>query len=374
MARHLWIAAVLALGLAGSAVAQDLPKPEGAIRIATFNAALSRQGAGVLIDHIAKRDRQVRSVAEIVLRVRPDILLINEIDRDPDGLALDGFRALLAQGVRRLPGLDYLHAHLPQTNTGVPSGLDLDGDGRVAGPEDAWGFGRFPGQYGMAILSRFPFAGPMRSYRLFRWADLPGADRPTMSDGTPFHPDPVWEALRLSSKTHLIAPLQMPDGRTLSLIASHPTPPVFDGPEDRNGRRNADELRLVVGMIDNAPWLIDDMGKQGGVAEGQSFVVLGDLNADPADGEARRRGIADLLEHPQVQDPTPESDGGAEMAESQGGANRTHRTPAAQDTADWRDRPGPGNLRVDYMLPSADLLVLGSGVFWPAATDKLSRL
>ena len=32
-------------------------------------------------------------------------------------------------------------------------------------------------------------------------------------------------------------------------------------------------------------------------------------------------------------------------------------------------KPGPGNLRVDYVLPSATLAVSGAGVFWPAPGD-----
>ena len=58
----------------------------------------------------------------------------------------------------------------------------------------------------------------------------------------------------------------------------------------------------------------------------------------------------------------------------QGGANADHTGDPALDTADWRDEPGPGNLRVDYVLPSRDLIVTGSGVFWPAPDDPAFRL
>jgi len=33
-----------------------------------------------------------------------------------------------------------------------------------------------------------------------------------------------------------------------------------------------------------------------------------------------------------------------------------------------------GGLRVDYVLPSADMQVVGSGVFWPVPDDPLYRL
>lgn len=35
---------------------------------------------------------------------------------------------------------------------------------------------------------------------------------------------------------------------------------------------------------------------------------------------------------------------------------------------------GPGNLRVDYVLPSIDLDVVGSGVYWPTTDDPHAYL
>jgi hypothetical protein len=168
-------------------------------------------------------------------------------------------------------------------------------------------------------------------------------------------------------------PVTLPDNRVLHVLASHPTPPIFDGPEDFNGRRNGDEIRLTLALIDGAPWLRDDRGQGGGLGERDLFVVTGDLNADPFDGEAGGKAIGELLAHPRLQDPKPASAGGVEAALS-GGANAAHRGPAAQDTADWRDDPGPGNLRVDYVLPSIGLTITGSGVFWPEIADPLARL
>ena len=46
------------------------------------------------------------AAAEIILRVRPDILLINEIDHDPEGKAVDLFAMLLEAGVPGVEGLD----------------------------------------------------------------------------------------------------------------------------------------------------------------------------------------------------------------------------------------------------------------------------
>ncbi|HUF56576.1 MAG TPA: endonuclease/exonuclease/phosphatase family protein, partial [Thermohalobaculum sp.] len=267
-----------------------------------------------------------------------------------------------------LEGLDYPHRFHAPVNTGVPSGHDLDGDGRQAGPDDAFGWGRFPGQYGMALLSRLPVdRAAARSFRLFRWAALPGADRPATADG-PHHDDAVWDALRLSSKSHWDVPVALPDGGRLHVLALHPTPPVFDGPEDLNGRRNADEIRLLIGLIDGAGWLEDDAGRRGGLPAEARFVVMGDLNADPHRGEARRAPLEALLAHPRVQDPHPASAGAVAGPRAAAGPR------ADEVTADFGTDPGPGRLRVDYVLPSAGLEVTGAGVFWPPPGDPLARL
>ena len=140
--------------------------------------------------------------------------------------------------------------------------------------------------------------------------------------------------------------------------------PVFDGPEDRNGLRNHDEIAFFNRYLSGVP-LRDDDGREAAF-EGGPFVLMGTLNADPIDGAARREALLELLAHPEVQDPRPTSKGAVAAALAQGGANVTHLGPAAADTADWRDEDGPGNMRVDYVLPSAGLEVQDAGVFWPA--------
>ncbi|MEM7496788.1 MAG: endonuclease/exonuclease/phosphatase family protein [Pseudomonadota bacterium] len=345
------------------------------MRIAQFNASLYREGPGVLLADIRKGDAQVEAVAAIIRTVRPDILLLNEFDRDAEGRALDAFAALLARdgdapagGGLETAGIAYTHRFHAPVNTGIPSHRDLDGDGETTGPGDAWGWGAFPGQYGMAVLSRHPIdRAAVRTWQHLRWHALPGALRPVLPDGRWFHDEETWHLLRLSSKSHWAVPIEAPGGR-LTLLAAHPTPPVFDGPEDRNGRRNDDEIRLLhaIATEPEASWLMDDAGRAGGLATGTPFVIAGDLNADPVDGAARRDALRTLLADPALQDPRPSSDGASEAASRQGDGNARQSGSPAFDTADWRDSPGPGNLRVDYVLPSAGLEIVGSGVFWPA--------
>ena len=296
----------------------------------------------------------------MIRRVRPDLLLVNEFDHDPAGASVRRFaRHYLESGdASGAPPLRLPHRFTAAVNTGVPSGADLDHDGRAdAGGGDALGFGAFPGQYGMAVYSRFPLdARRTRTFRQFRWASLPGAAWPP-----DWYEPEVRARLPLSSKSHWDVAARLPDGRTLHLLASHPTPPVFDGPEDRNGRRNHDEIRFWAEYLRPAgtAWIVDDQGRRGGLADGEAFVVLGDLNADPLDGGSYEGAVRQLLEHPRIDaSVVPTSAGGASAAARQRGANEQQRGDPRTDTADFADVPGTGaggNLRADYVLPSRDL-------------------
>ncbi len=343
------------------------PVPAPTIRVATFNASLY-DDAGGLVGRLATGDAQARAVAAVIQRVRPDLLLLNEFDYDADGRAAAQFvRDYLGVSQDGLPPVDYAHRYFAPVNTGVPSGLDLDGDGRTDGPGDAWGFGRHPGQYGMLVLSGFPIdTARVRSFQQFRWADMPGALVPQAPDAaSPFYPESIWRQLRLSSKSHWDVPVETPFG-TLHLLAHHPTPPVFDGPEDRNGRRNHDEIRLWADYIDPARggYLVDDAGGRGGLGADAMFVIAGDHNADPVDGDSAPGAIAQLLAHPRVDaSVVPASETGALAATAAGGVNASHRGDPRHDTGVFGARAG--NLRLDYVLPARGITVQAAGVHWP---------
>jgi hypothetical protein len=374
-----------ALAVAGlpATAADPGPDPRHAreqVRFATFNASLNRSAEGELAaDLSTPDDEQARNVAETIQRVDPDVVLINEFDFDP--AAVDLFRDnYLEVGQRGADPVEYPHAFIAPSNTGVASGHDLDNDGRVGGGNDAYGFGLFPGQFGMVVYSKHPIdTDAVRTFRTFRWADMPGALLPD-DPGTPEPADWYSEAeladVRLSSKSHWDVPILVGD-RTVHFLTSHPTPPVFDGPEDRNGLRNHDEIRFWADYVSGGPaaaYIHDDEGGRGGLRPGSEFVIAGDQNADPHDGDSVDAAADQLLQHPLVNPMNPPaSEGGPEAAELQGGANDSHQGDPALDTADFADT-APGNLRVDYVLPARRMRVTGSGVFWPTTDDPLFRL
>jgi hypothetical protein len=351
------------------------------VRFATFNASLNRFTEGELVEDLSTADDpQAAAVAEIIQRVRPDVLLVNEFDYDANHEALQLFqRNYLSVPHNGARAIRYPYRYTAPSNTGVPSGFDLDNDGSVGGPNDAFGFGFFPGQFGMAVYSKYPIdSDGVRTFQLFEWEDMPGAllpDNPDTPEPADFYSPEELDVFRLSSKSHWDLPILV-GKRAVHFLVSHPTPPVFDGPEDRNGRRNHDEIRFWADYVrpgQASRYIYDDAGERGGLQPGARFVIAGDMNADPFDGDSTAGAAQQLLDHPRVNTKqTPASKGAIEASLRQQDVNLTHRGGARFDTADFAEPPG--NLRVDYVLPSKQLRISDSAVFWPVRSNPLSRL
>lgn len=381
-------------------------EPDG-VRVMTFN--LEDVRTADLLDPTQPR---LRRMAEIIQRIRPNILLLNEIAYDQPGGPDVPENAQPGQNGRRFvenflskpqgPGLEPMDFSVFQrpSNTGRASGFDLNRDGRTVtsfppptaslsdgspGPQtadgraygnDCWGFGTFPGQYGMALLvdPRLEIVeADSRTFRLLPWRYLPehlmpqapatgpqaepeveaaveqAEDAPDDDQAPP--PDNGWyegeagELFRLASKSFWDVPVRLPNGEVLHVLCSHPTPPAFDGPEGRNKRRNHDEIRLIADYIDGAAYLVDDESRAGGLGPRDAFVVLGDLNADPDEGSSMYNPIQRLLlDSPRVLNyPAPTSPRHIDGLDT-------------DDTAMFR-------LRVDYVLPSSRLQVLRAGLW-----------
>ena len=388
----LGLATALALALLPSVATAQSAKsgPAHDVRFATFNASLNRNFDGQLMaDLSAPGNAQADAVAEIIQHTRPDVLLINEFDFDAGNVSLDAFQEnYLSLPHGSAAAIEYPYRYAAPSNTGIHSGFDLNNDGiidEVAAPfnfdyaNDAQGFGWFPGQFGMAVYSMYPIDyDSIRTFQLFLWKDMPGALLPEDPPGTPWYSADELDVLRLSSKSHWDVPIEIGDG-TVHFLVSHPTPPVFDGPEDRNGTRNHDEIRFWADYIQPGSngYIYDDNGNFGGLGANELFVIAGDQNSDPNDGDSIPGSAQLLLDHPKVNTKlTPSSLGGPEQAVLQDDNNDDHLSDPAFDTADFSESAfgGPGNLRADYVLPRKNMKIVDSGVFWPETSDPLFSL
>lgn len=322
------------------------PAASDTLRLAFLHSELSRDGPGLLLRDILTGDNlQVTALRRVIRAVDPDVLVLAGVDWDLQGHTLDA----LADAIGPYP-----HLFSARPNRGLQSGVDLDGDGDTGGIGDAFGHAEFAGKEGMAILSRLPFdLGGFRDFTEMQWGDLPSA----MAD------DREGASMRFSTTVHWSLPVSLPDGGTLALLTWHATPPVFDGPGDRNGRRNHDETAFWLHYLDGVFGTVPDR-----------FVLMGAANLDPVDGDGRPDALLNLLSHEHVRDLKPASEGAVKADIRDAGVNLTHKGDASLDTVDWPDTPGrPGNLRVDYVLPSANLDIMDSGVFWPDADTSLGR-
>ena len=355
-------------------IAQDI-----SLKIATFNVSMealnyveAKRGEPVnvstktLATALASQHQQIKNIAEIIQRVNPDIILLNEFDYlDDNNHALKNFITnYLNKSQQGQKAINFPYFYQGPVNTGVNSGLDLDGNGEKGKlPSDGYGYGHFPGHFGMALLSKYPIDfDNIRSFQHFKWHDMPNALAPMDPETKkPWYSKDVWQALRLSSKSHWDVPVKV-NGNTINILASHPTPPVFDGPEDRNGKRNHDEVRFWHDYITPklAGYIYDDKGNKGGLKAEHAFVMLGDFNATTVDGNAMKAGIASLLNNDKIQDVMPQSQAGK--------LHKPDNVNAKHHTSNW-------GMRVDYVLPSTyGFTVNDSGIFWPLQSDESYRL
>ncbi len=375
------LAILIPLILAGRTLTQQAD-----IRVATFNIADVRSS------DLARDDQpRLLEIAEIIQRLRPNVILLNEIAYDHPGVdgipdeAEPGQNAIrfveqyLSQSLLEGTSPIRYKAYMWETNTGLHSGFDLNNDGEISntyeqpGPSDAfgkpspqtpmgraygndaWGFGTFPGQYGMALLvdERLEvLTDDVRTFRLLPWNYMSAPFTPTDPETKePWYNEEEWKSFRLSSKSHWDVPVRLPSGAVVHFLCSHPTPPAFDGPEQRNKRRNYDEIRFWGDYLSQRGYIVDDLANEGGLERGEHFVIMGDLNADPVDPGWEENPMRDeLLSHPRLgPDPKPTSDIAIE------GLDPT-------DTATW-------GKRVDYVLPSRTLRVVRTGIWRPEAQD-----
>lgn len=349
-------------------------------KVATYNISHYRATAGALITDLATVNAtQSQNIARVIQRNNADVLLLNEFDYDAKGEALKRFQEnYLEVGQSGEAPVYYPYAFIASSNTGIASGFDLDNNGAVVTTpgatgygEDALGFGTFPGQYAFVVLSKHPIdIANIRTFQKFLWKDMPGAllpDDPDIAGTGDWYSPAELNVYRLSSKNHADVPVLV-NGTPVHILASHPTPPVFDAPGaglpwkagvDHNGRRNSDEIRFWSDYVTPASsaYIYDDTETSaapgGGLAPNSRFVLVGDQNADQDEGDSTPPAILSVINNVLFN--------GAFLPG--GGAG-----PQPDDTAGFS-----GGVRVDYALPS----IFGfdaptGGVFWPGAGDPMS--
>ena len=343
--------------LLAAAVSLAEPDVRVPMRVATFN-----------VQNLTAHDdeHKLDTLARLIRCINADAILINEVDTPPDNLTA-AIQPLLDRINEPLKPDRRYTATVRPSNTGVPSGHDLDANGILAlepgtrdYAADCLGYGEYPGQYGMALLVRAPFKADeanVRTFAEFLWKDMPGANLPTTEQGEPFYTDAELETLRLPSKTMMDVPVITPNGARVHMICAHPTPPVFDGPEDRNGKRNHDEIRLIADYLAGEDYIADDSGDPTPFPPDASFVILGDMNADPDEGDSFNNPIKMLLTHDRVrQVPAP----------------RCENPSRLQGELEYDDTATFG-LRVDYALPSDDLFWTSGRIFEKSPTPWSSQ-
>lgn len=269
---------------------------------------------------LLKQDAALVAAADALSDADADIIVLTRFDYDGSGTTLRAFADLVDGG--------HIHVQALRSNAGIPTPYDMDGDGRLGEAEDAQAFGRFPGQEALAVLSRLPLdLDGLQSFNDVLWRDFPGT---LMTDA-----DTGRDDQRLSSGGHWVVPVFLSSdagSASVSLLVGHAGPPVFDGPEDRNGRRNRDELRLWEAIIAD----LDG-----------PFVFMANTNLDPDRGDGYRDAMAAFLALDRLTDRLPR-----------------------QITAHWQ-KPGP--MRVSYILPSSEFGIRAARV-WPVRGDEQHSL
>ncbi|MGL4734943.1 MAG: endonuclease/exonuclease/phosphatase family protein [Enterovibrio sp.] len=415
-------AAAVAISLALLTGCDSQSEQEGSlapmnVRFATFNLSFDRIAAGVLSAELAmtrakqdtliarlnagqlkneekstaQRVQQIRNVAEIIQRNRPDVFVLNEFDNDGSGnnsndLAAFNTNYLAHAQSDDVKGISYPVRQTFATNTGLMSNFDLNLDGKIEGPDDAWGFGNYHGQYAFAVMSRFPIeSDKIRTFQKFKWKDMPGESNPIIDDcenssapipanricGEEWYDDDAWQALPLSSKNHVDLPIRItaPSGQptTVHFLLSHPTPPIYGNAARHNVKRNRAEVAFWNDYISGENYMVDDKGVYGGLASNAKFVIAGDLNADPITGDGDLSAINDLYNssfvNPLVSNGylIPTSEGGPECLADPTLCKRNNIRPFPERIT------SSSGLQLDHVIPSANLNTTASGVFWPAS-------
>ena len=335
----------------------EVPVLEGprtnSLRVATYNAALSRDSAGALFEELsAPGTEDATEVARIIQTVRPDILVLTGIDADAGEDLAKAFNTnYLAVGGEERTGITYPYFYTHQTNAGVESGADLDRDGTIGGPGDALGYGEFPDQSSMVVYSKYPIdTDQIRDFSSLPWKSMP--DNSIPEDFTELERN----ILPMSSVAHWDIPIDV-EGETLHVLASA----AADVTATPHGQaRNNDQIRFWQDYLESdTEYILDHRGNRGPLEEDAAFVIAGSLKADPeGHGPAEPEAIAELLDSEAIVDPQQQR---TLPPNALGRGILPNNLDSEYHTAPDPDNGGE-TYRADYVLPDATLSVTNSGI------------
>lgn len=332
-------------------------KDERDIRVATLHAGLRAESSAVLLEELqGGMHPAARVLAETVQANAPDVLVLTGISYDENQEIAETLnRQYLARGQNGQTGMQYSYTYTAPTNSGIDSGADLDGDGRVGGPADAIGYGNHPGERGMAVFSTRPVVeDEVRTFQEFLWEDMP---ENSIREGQFSKLEK--SVLRLPSTTMWDIPIEVPgEAEHVHVVATDlNSSPRSARPDDA---RNEDQRQMVADFVSGSAWyLYDDDGVRGGLGAEDPFVIAGsladeqELMTSPAEKVPE---LSTLLESEVLQDPAPE-------------AVTDEPLPERDEAADPQATQGLSNgdaVRSSYLLPATAIEVVGTGVFWPA--------
>ncbi|GAA5193041.1 endonuclease/exonuclease/phosphatase family protein [Ferrimonas gelatinilytica] len=400
--------ALCALLLSACGGSSSPKKFTNTVRFATFHVEMAYDSSDGYFQLLAQtgatgadQDPRLANLASILQQTyqgdKPDVLLLTGISTKiseggvPDETAIAQFEQnYLAQPqASDLSGLSYPYRYVAATNSGQFIPHDVNGDGKLALPEDAQGHGHFHGQNSFVLLSKYPLEPQQaRTFRQFKWHQVEGVSKPLRDDGSEMD-DAIWESLSVMDTNFVDIPLRLPDGRRISLLLTQLVDQQPAGDSRRSAwlqQRNGAQLNFIADYISDrkdGDYLLDDQGRRGGVNLGRPFVLMGNLNNDedpfhltvqtPWDDhfEVNSSAIRKVLSDSYLLGSngrfnsdalTPASFGADEYALS---VTSSHIHPQT-----WTSLSG---MRFSYLLPHKMLHIADSGVFWPALGEKGSQ-
>jgi hypothetical protein len=332
------------------------------LTVAQFN--LREFSTDKLID---PADEQASAAAEVIARFKPDIISINELQFDiqglptasmpgaPSGTTYGNFNGNGDDNTKRLadriaaidPEATYSNTLLTIGNSGFYwEGDDLGLDWYILR-----GWGEWRGRHNTGILSRYPILyDQVRVITDVAWDSLPENNIALMKSETGIDVPPGFPVFEKSLN---VVPVQVGE-QVIYVVLLHPVAPAFD---PINVYRNSDELRALAMFLDGTLPGVEPL------PEGAKFFVVGDLNADPDEGDSLPGAIQRIIEHPLLAVSYPAGAG----TKGQNGEYNSYLSGCGHDDGTMVGDPADRwQMQLDYVLPSATIgLAKSSILFWP---------